>query len=116
MLRECLRPFAPDSRYYGITGIYQTNRWKWGGGQASGKVADIVEEGKAQVTSNKVSFGTKCVLVNSWTLTSLTVVSQGNTITRNAKEGDPAVKISRDGVSIGPPLCCLIARPTDWPV
>ncbi|EIM84734.1 uncharacterized protein STEHIDRAFT_158450 [Stereum hirsutum FP-91666 SS1] len=48
--------------------------WKWGGGQASGKVAEIAEEGKAQVTSNK-----------------------GNTITRNAKEGDPAVKISRDG-------------------
>ncbi|KAK7678989.1 hypothetical protein QCA50_017932 [Cerrena zonata] len=45
-----------------------------GGGIAKGKVAEIVEEGKAQVTSNK-----------------------GNTVTRNAREGDPAVKIARDG-------------------
>ncbi|KDQ49762.1 hypothetical protein JAAARDRAFT_200594 [Jaapia argillacea MUCL 33604] len=49
--------------------------WKWGAtGHPSGKVAEIVEEGKAQVTSNK-----------------------GNTVTRNAREGDPAVKISRNG-------------------
>ncbi|KAI9060800.1 hypothetical protein FKP32DRAFT_1655611 [Trametes sanguinea] len=48
--------------------------WKWGGGNAEGEVAEIVEEGKAQVTSNG-----------------------GNTVTRNAREGDPAVKITRDG-------------------
>jgi len=48
--------------------------WRWGGGNASGKVADIVTEGKAEVTSNK-----------------------GNTVTRNARDGDPAVKITRSG-------------------
>ncbi|KIY74075.1 hypothetical protein CYLTODRAFT_364391 [Cylindrobasidium torrendii FP15055 ss-10] len=48
--------------------------WKWGSSQVTGKVAEVVEEGKAQVTSNK-----------------------GNVITRNAREGDPAVKISRKG-------------------
>jgi len=48
--------------------------WRWGGGEAKGKVAEIVEEGKAQVTSNK-----------------------GNTVTRNAREGDPAVVIARKG-------------------
>ncbi|KAH7925981.1 hypothetical protein BV22DRAFT_1194741 [Leucogyrophana mollusca] len=48
--------------------------WKWGGGNPSGTVDEIVQEGKAEVTSNK-----------------------GNTVTRNAKEGDPAVKISRKG-------------------
>ncbi|CDO72041.1 hypothetical protein BN946_scf184943.g76 [Trametes cinnabarina] len=58
---------------------WQTNwkrdsTWRWGGGTAEGEVAEIVEEGKAEVTSNK-----------------------GNTITRNAKPGDPAVKIARDG-------------------
>ncbi|KAI0643422.1 hypothetical protein C8Q79DRAFT_978836 [Trametes meyenii] len=52
----------------------QSVSWKWGGGNAEGEVAEIVEEGKAQVTSNK-----------------------GNTVTRNAREGDPAVKISRKG-------------------
>ena len=30
--------------------------WRWGGGNAEGKVAEIVEEGKAEVTSNKVRF------------------------------------------------------------
>lgn len=29
--------------------------WKWGAGTASGKVADIVHDGKTEVTSNKVS-------------------------------------------------------------
>ena len=29
--------------------------WHWGGGDGHGKVAEIVEEGKAEVTSNKVS-------------------------------------------------------------
>ncbi|OCH90406.1 hypothetical protein OBBRIDRAFT_730924 [Obba rivulosa] len=48
--------------------------WKWGGGNPSGKVAEIVEEGLAEVTSNK-----------------------GNTVTRKAREGDPAVKITREG-------------------
>lgn len=48
--------------------------WKWGGANPSGKVDEIVEEGKAQVKSNK-----------------------GNTITRTAREGDPAVKITRKG-------------------
>ncbi|KAI0086040.1 hypothetical protein BDY19DRAFT_375934 [Irpex rosettiformis] len=45
--------------------------WAWGGGNAHGKVDEIIEEGKAEVTSKK-----------------------GNTVSRNAKEGDPAVKIS----------------------
>ncbi|KAI0073993.1 hypothetical protein K474DRAFT_1665987 [Panus rudis PR-1116 ss-1] len=48
--------------------------WRWGGGNGHGTVSEIVEEGKAQVTSNK-----------------------GHTVTRNAKDGDPAVKITRDG-------------------
>ncbi|KAI0738266.1 hypothetical protein C8Q80DRAFT_1358236 [Daedaleopsis nitida] len=49
--------------------------WRWGGGNAEGKVAEIVEEGKAEVVSNK-----------------------GNTVTRNARGADdPAVKITRDG-------------------
>ncbi|KAG8843767.1 hypothetical protein FRB96_003729 [Tulasnella sp. 330] len=48
--------------------------WKWGSGNPSGTVAEVVKEGKAEVTSNK-----------------------GNTITRNAREGDPAVIIARKG-------------------
>jgi len=48
--------------------------WRWGSGNPSGKIAEIVEEGKAEVTSNK-----------------------GNTVSRTAREGDPAVKIFRDG-------------------
>ncbi|KZS95342.1 hypothetical protein SISNIDRAFT_484196 [Sistotremastrum niveocremeum HHB9708] len=48
--------------------------WKWGTSHPSGKIDEIVEEGKAQVTSNK-----------------------GNTITRNAKPDDPAIKITRSG-------------------
>ncbi|TCD67837.1 hypothetical protein EIP91_011899 [Steccherinum ochraceum] len=49
--------------------------WKWGSGNPSGKVAEIVTEGKAEVTSNK-----------------------GNTIHKNARgEDDPAVKITRKG-------------------
>ncbi|CAL1702908.1 unnamed protein product [Somion occarium] len=48
--------------------------WRWGRSNVEGKVAEIIEEGKAEVKSNK-----------------------GNTITRNAREGDPAVKISRSG-------------------
>ncbi|KAI0690371.1 hypothetical protein BC835DRAFT_1365040 [Cytidiella melzeri] len=45
--------------------------WAWGGGNAHGVVDEIVEEGKAEVTSKK-----------------------GNTITRKPRDGDPAVKIS----------------------
>jgi len=48
--------------------------WKWGSGHPSGTVAEVVPEGKAEVTSNK-----------------------GNTITRNARDGDPAVRITRKG-------------------
>ncbi|KAI0656021.1 hypothetical protein C8Q70DRAFT_1056907 [Cubamyces menziesii] len=48
--------------------------WRWGGGNAEGVVAEVVEEGRAEVTSNK-----------------------GNTVTRIAREGDPAVKITRKG-------------------
>ncbi|KIM76279.1 hypothetical protein PILCRDRAFT_12882 [Piloderma croceum F 1598] len=48
--------------------------WRWGKGTAGGKVDQIVEDGKAQVTSDK-----------------------GNTITRIAREGDPAVRVSRKG-------------------
>ncbi|KZV66111.1 hypothetical protein PENSPDRAFT_755969 [Peniophora sp. CONT] len=50
--------------------------WKWGAsGNPSGKIAEIVEEGSAEVTSNK-----------------------GNTVKRNARgPEDPAVKITRKG-------------------
>ncbi|KAK6910624.1 hypothetical protein V866_000469 [Kwoniella sp. B9012] len=51
--------------------------WNWGSGQPSGKVADIVEEGKAEVKSNK-----------------------GNTISKNASEDDPAVVIERSGNNV----------------
>ncbi|KAH9032237.1 hypothetical protein EDB85DRAFT_1865176 [Lactarius pseudohatsudake] len=47
---------------------------KWGCSDITGKVDEVVTEGQAQVESNK-----------------------GNTITRNAREGDPAVKIARKG-------------------
>ncbi|KAF8421352.1 hypothetical protein L210DRAFT_3573068, partial [Boletus edulis BED1] len=52
----------------------------WGGGQPSGRIVGIVEEGTAKVTSKKV--------VNQTNF-------QGNVVTRNA-----AVKITRDGVCI----------------
>ncbi|KAH9021842.1 hypothetical protein EDB84DRAFT_1273967 [Lactarius hengduanensis] len=48
--------------------------WKWGSSNIAGTVDEVVTEGQAQVESNK-----------------------GNTITRNAREGDPAVKIARKG-------------------
>ncbi|OCF37826.1 hypothetical protein I317_05373 [Kwoniella heveanensis CBS 569] len=51
--------------------------WNWGSGQPSGKVAEIVEEGKAEVKSNK-----------------------GNTISKNASEDDPAVVIERSGNNV----------------
>lgn len=52
--------------------------WRWGGGNGHGKVAEIVSEGKAEVTSKK-----------------------GNTVTRNARgPEDPAVVISRDGNNV----------------
>jgi len=46
--------------------------WKWGTSNVAGKVDQVVHDGQAQVQSNK-----------------------GNTITRYAREGDPAVKIVR---------------------
>jgi len=52
----------------------QEVHWKWGTSHPSGTLDKIVEEGKAEVTSNK-----------------------GNTVTRIAREGDPAVKITRSG-------------------
>ena len=70
-------------------------RWKWGAGTVEGKVAEIVEDGKAEVTSNKV-----CRTRVNRNVTSHTpCCAQGNTVTRNARDGDPAVKISRKGVS-----------------
>ncbi|KAF9222224.1 hypothetical protein BS17DRAFT_709524, partial [Gyrodon lividus] len=45
--------------------------WNWGSGRPSGQVVEVVEEDKAEVTSKK-----------------------GNTVTRKAREGDPAVKIT----------------------
>ncbi|KAJ4489678.1 hypothetical protein C8J55DRAFT_421999 [Lentinula edodes] len=49
--------------------------WKWGGGNPSGVIEEIVADGKVEVTSNK-----------------------GNTTTRIGRgEDDPAVKISRKG-------------------
>lgn len=67
-------------------------RWAWGGGNGHGKVDEIVEEGKAEVTSTKV-----CLM---FLIRALLVMAnmQGNTVSRNAKEGDPAVKISGNKV------------------
>ncbi|GFZ49404.1 hypothetical protein JCM24511_07524 [Saitozyma sp. JCM 24511] len=52
--------------------------WNWGNGQPShgsaGKVAEVVEEGQAEVKSNR-----------------------GNTIHKKASKDDPAVKIERSG-------------------
>ena len=57
-------------------------------------MAEIVEEGKAQVTSNKV-----CRLAVVRSLHGLHCgLPQGNTVTRIARDGDPAVKITRKGV------------------
>lgn len=67
--------------------LFRVHSWAWGGGTAHGKVADIVEEGKAEVTSNKV--GPLLVLLGC-----IPNNIQGNTVSRNAKDGDPAVKIS----------------------
>ncbi|KAF8497908.1 hypothetical protein F5888DRAFT_1613118 [Russula emetica] len=52
----------------------RVGRWKWGNSNVTGKVDEVVHDGQAQVQSNK-----------------------GNTITRYAREGDPAVKIVRKG-------------------
>ncbi|KAN0105763.1 hypothetical protein V8E52_010722 [Russula decolorans] len=49
--------------------------WKWGTSNVTGKVDEVVHDGQAQVQSNK-----------------------GNTITRYAREGDPAVKIVQNDV------------------
>ncbi|KAF7794145.1 hypothetical protein EIP86_005276 [Pleurotus ostreatoroseus] len=64
--------------------------WKWGSGNPSGTVAEVVSEGKAEVTSNKV--GTVCCMASQGSPR-----LQGHTVSRNAKEGDPAVKITRKG-------------------
>jgi len=74
-------------------------RWKWGGGHPSGKVDEIVEEGKAQVTSNKVRDSK--LRLRRWVADVMRPDgrAQGNTVSRNARDGDPAVKIKRDGVS-----------------
>ncbi|KAI0029056.1 hypothetical protein K488DRAFT_89118 [Vararia minispora EC-137] len=56
--------------------VGQEVSWKWGAtGRPSGEIAEIVEDGTAQVTSSK-----------------------GNTVTRKGRGGDdPAVKIARKG-------------------
>ncbi|KAJ3486081.1 hypothetical protein NLI96_g4485 [Meripilus lineatus] len=64
--------------------------WRWGGGNATGKIDEIVEEGRAEVTSNKVGQDTPF-------LAFIHIPLQGNTVSRIAREGDPAVKISRKG-------------------
>ena len=61
--------------------------WKWGSSHPEGKVADIVTEGKAEVTSKK-----------------------GNVISKNASEDDPAVVIERDGVS----FAAASSRRPEW--
>ncbi|EPQ52967.1 hypothetical protein GLOTRDRAFT_131251 [Gloeophyllum trabeum ATCC 11539] len=68
--------------------------WKWGSGNPSGRIAEIVTEGHAEVTSNKVHF-----LLFPPVYAVLTSMKRykGNTVKRNAKEGDPAVKITRKG-------------------
>lgn len=38
-----------------LTRCSTRRRWRWGNGNVEGDIAEIVEEGKAQVTSNKVS-------------------------------------------------------------
>lgn len=69
--------------------------WAWGGGNAKGKIDEIVEEGKAEVTSNKACIHeSMCHTGNNVTPDT----SQGNTVTRKAREGDPAVKISGNKV------------------
>ncbi|GHJ85576.1 hypothetical protein NliqN6_1978 [Naganishia liquefaciens] len=50
--------------------------WNWGGGQPSGKVAEVKEE-RAEVKSNK-----------------------GNTIAKNGTPEDPAVVIERSGNNV----------------
>ncbi|WWC71677.1 uncharacterized protein I206_105635 [Kwoniella pini CBS 10737] len=51
--------------------------WNWGSGQPSGKVSDIIEEGKAEVKSKK-----------------------GNTISKNSSKDDPAIIIERSGNNV----------------
>ena len=60
-------------------------------------MAEIVEEGKAEVTSNKVRFQSVPVPGVSKLKSHLRI--KGNTVTRNARgKDDPAVKITRQGV------------------
>ena len=72
-------------------------RWKWGSSNVTGKVDEVVYDGQAQVQSNKVR--TLFVQLSGIMLIPPRRVYQGNTITRYAREGDPAVKIVRKGVS-----------------
>lgn len=74
--------------------------WKWGAGTVEGKIDEIVEDGKAQVTSNKVNIKHASRVLGRRCEYMLTLTLQGNTITRNAKEGDPAIKIARKGVGV----------------
>lgn len=57
-------------------------------------MSEIVKEGKAQVTSNKVCRPSMVELLRHLHYGFL----QGNTVTRIARDGDPAVKITRKGV------------------
>ncbi|KAI0367087.1 hypothetical protein BV20DRAFT_950888 [Pilatotrama ljubarskyi] len=68
--------------------------WRWGGGNGTGKIAEIVEEGTAEVTSNKASYRNQ-IRCPSFAL--LTFKEQGHTVHRKARDGDPAVKITRKG-------------------
>lgn len=49
-----LSPLAGSSMKF-LTRCATRRRWRWGNGNVEGDIAEIVEEGKAQVTSNKVS-------------------------------------------------------------
>ncbi|THH31284.1 hypothetical protein EUX98_g2933 [Antrodiella citrinella] len=67
--------------------------WKWGSGNPSGKVAEIVADGKAEVTSQKVN-----IIVVISARRTLMMAYQGNTVSRHGKgDDDPAVKITRSG-------------------
>jgi hypothetical protein len=75
----------------------RVGRWKWGTSNVTGKVDEVVHDGQAQVQSNKVRT-LVCAHIRDYANTAGRVY-QGNTITRYAREGDPAVKIVRKGVS-----------------
>jgi hypothetical protein len=70
---------------------------------------------KSCTTVKPKSRATKCAITLFFSSTYLTVLTplagsvQGNTITRNARKGDPAVKIVREGVGPCQDLCCVEA-------